>query len=86
MSGIEIVAGSFLILCCIVIVIIVSLQGSKGGGLSSAIMGGEGGSARGRAKDSDAKLSNLTKWLAVVFFVVTVVVNIVALTSGGASV
>lgn len=79
MTTLEIVAGSFLILCCIIIVIAVSLQSSKGGGLTSAIMGGDGPGARERGKTSDAKLATLTKWLAILFFVVTLAVNILAL-------
>lgn len=79
MSPIEIIAGCALIVSSILIIIAVTLQSGKGGGLTSAIMGGEGTSARGRAKDSDAKLATLTKWLAGVLFVVTVVVNIIAL-------
>lgn len=79
MGTLEIVAGSLLILSSIIIIIAVSLQSNKGGGLTSAIMGGEGPGGRERGKSSDAKLATLTKWLAVVFFVVSLAVNIIAL-------
>ena len=80
MSTIEIVAGALLILTSLVIVIAVTLQSSKGGGMSGAIMGGEGTAVRGKAKDNDAKLAKITKILAVVLFVLTLAVSIISLT------
>lgn len=79
MNTIEIVAGALLILTCIVIVVAVALQSSSGGDLS-AIMGGDSSAAaRGKAKDRDAKLAKITKILAIVLFIVTFGVNIIAL-------
>lgn len=81
MSVIEIVAGSLLILACISTVIFVSLQSNKGGGMSSAIMGGDGTTVRGRAKDRDEKLAKITKVLAVVLFVLTFAVSFIAMSA-----
>jgi len=80
MTTLEIVAGAILIASSLVITLVVAMQSSKGDGLTSAIMG-TGGMRGGRekAKTADEKLSNLTKWLAIVFFVVTLAVNVIAL-------
>ena len=76
----EQIAGGFLILASIVITLAVALQSSKGDGLTSAIMGTGGlGGAREREKTTDAKLATLTKYLTILFFIVTIAVNIIAL-------
>ena len=80
MTTLELVAGGFLIFSSLIITIAVSLQSSKGDGLTSAIMGTGGvGGARERGKSVDAKLATLTKYLTVLFFIVTIAVNIIAL-------
>lgn len=83
MTTLEIIAGAVLLFTCLLIVVVVSLQTGKGGGLTSAIMGGEGNAARGRAKDTDAKLASITKVLAIILFVVTLAVTIVTLATNG---
>ncbi len=77
----EIIAGATLLLTSVLIILSVMLQSSKGDGLSGVIMGGEGGSGRERGKASDIKLARITKVLAVVFFIVTLAVNVVALSA-----
>ncbi|MDE6150218.1 MAG: preprotein translocase subunit SecG [Ruminococcus sp.] len=79
MSGIEIVAGILLILASLVIVLIVLVQESKEQGLTSAIGGGANDSFYGKnsSRTRDAKLSRFTKVAAVIFFIVTLVVNII---------
>ncbi len=79
MTTIEIIAGSMLLLCCLSIIVAVLCQSPKGGKMSGAIMGFEGETVRGRGKATDRQLEKLTKILAIVFFVVTIIVNIVAL-------
>lgn len=79
MSGIEITAGILLILASLVIVLIVLVQESKEQGLTSAIGGGSNDSFYGKnsSRTRDAKLSRFTKVAAVVFFIVTLMVNII---------
>lgn len=79
MSGIEITAGILLILASLVIILIVLVQESKEQGLTSAIGGGSNDSFYGKnsSRTRDAKLSRFTKVAAVVFFIVTLVVNII---------
>jgi len=81
MSFIEIIAGVTLIISCIMIVVIVTIQQPKGSGLSGAIMGGDTQSQSGgrRGKSNDARLSRLTRIFAIIFFTVTLVVDVIIL-------
>lgn len=65
------------VLCCIVIIAVVMLQSGKSAGLSGAISGGaETFMSSGQAKSLDSKLSKATPWLALVFVVLTLVLNL----------
>lgn len=80
MSFIEIMAGAVLIVSCIMLVVIITVQQPKGSGISGAIMGGETQVQTGRrGKSNDARLSKFTRIFAIVFFVVTLVVDIIIL-------
>lgn len=80
MNTLEIIASALLMLSAVVITIVVAMQSSKGDGLTSAIMGsGSLSSARERGKTTDAKLATVTKWLAAIFFVVSLAVNVILL-------
>ena len=83
MSILEIITGSTLIISCIMIVVIVTAQQPKGSGISGAIMGGDTGGTQSnrRGKSNDAKLSKLTRILAIAFFVITLAVDIIILAS-----
>ena len=63
------------VLCCIAIVAVVMLQSGKSAGLSGAISGGaETFMSSGQAKSLDSKLAKLTKWVAIAFMVLTLVI------------
>ncbi len=80
MSLIEYIAGGLLMISCIFIIVIVTIQQPKGNGISGAIMGGDTQVQQGRrGKSNDAKLARVTKFLAIIFFVVTLVVDIIVL-------
>ena len=65
------------VLCCIAIVAVVMLQSGKSAGLSGAISGGaETFMSSGQAKSLDSKLSKATPWLALVFVVLTLILNL----------
>ena len=65
------------VLCCIAIVAVVMLQSGKSAGLSGAISGGaETFLSSGQAKSLDSKLSKATPWLALVFVVLTLILNL----------
>ena len=59
-----------LVLICIVI-----LQSGKSAGLSGAIGGGSDTFlAKNKSKSLDARMAKLTKWVAIVFMVLTLVI------------
>ncbi|MBR0509319.1 MAG: preprotein translocase subunit SecG [Clostridia bacterium] len=78
MAGIawyDVVIGIIIIVISVIITIIVLMQQSREAGLSGSIAGGSSdtfyGKNKGRTKE--AKLSKLTKILATVFFIFTLV-------------
>lgn len=57
---------------------VVLLQSGKRSGLSGAIAGGaETFMSKAKAKTWDAKLAKMTKWVAIVFVVLTLVLNLI---------
>ena len=81
MSILEIIGGALLIVCSLAIVLFVSLQSEKSDGLSGAIAGGSDTSFGGRGNTNDEKLASVTRILVIVFFVLTLVVNVLVLIS-----
>ena len=56
------------------LIAVVMLQSGKSAGLSGAIGGGnETFLSKNKAKSADARLAKMTKWIAVVFMVLTLV-------------
>lgn len=80
MGVIEIVSGIVLILCSIFIVVITLMQSQKQQGMTSAIQGSNNDSFYGKNSQNtrEKALERLTKIVAVIFFVVTIAVNIIA--------
>ncbi len=76
MGILEIISGVLLILCSIAIVVMVLFQDSKGNGLSGAIAGGEMMQNDGRTRSVDTMLAKYTKYAAIVFFVVSILVSV----------
>ena len=67
---IQLLAGLFLIA-------VVLLQSGKSAGLSGSIAGGaDTFFSKGKAKTMDAKLAKMTKWVALGFVVLTLVLNL----------
>ena len=61
----------------IAVMLVVLMQSGKSAGLSGAISGGaDTFMSKGKAKSWDAKLAKSTKWFALVFIVLTLVLNI----------
>lgn len=83
MDILEIIAGAVLIFSSLLIILLVTIQDNKGSGLSSAISGGDLGGMMSRAADKsrNEKLGNITKILAIVFFAITLAVDIFVLIS-----
>lgn len=76
MSVLEIVAGVLVILSSVVIIFIVLSQESKGQGLSSVITGTEMMSNESRARSKEARQARATKFAAIVFFALILLVNV----------
>ena len=65
------------VLCGVALVAIVMLQSGKSAGLSGAIAGGaDTFLSKNKAKSMDAKLAKATKWVAIVWVVLTLVLCI----------
>ena len=77
LDTLQIIITVIQLLSCVVIVAAVLFQSGKSSGLSGAIGGGSSDTfmARNKSKSLDARLARLTKWLAVVFVVLTLVLN-----------
>ncbi|MBR4057009.1 MAG: preprotein translocase subunit SecG [Oscillospiraceae bacterium] len=66
------------LISCLVIIAIVLLQSGKRSGLSGAIAGGaDTFMTKTKAKSLDAKLAKWTKWVALVFVLLTLVLNLI---------
>jgi len=64
------------LLACLFLIAVVLLQSGKRSGLSGAIAGAaDTYMTKNKAKSLDAKLAKMTKWVAVVFVVLTLALN-----------
>lgn len=79
MSIYEVISGVLLIIVSLCIVAVTISQSKKDQGMTSAITGASNDSFYGKNAQNtkEAKLARLTKVSAIVFFVVTVIVNVV---------
>ena len=79
MGILEIISAICLILSCIFIIIMVLMQDSKKG-MSQAITGGSSDNfyQKNSGRSKEAKLARMTRTAAILFFVVTLVVNVFA--------
>lgn len=65
------------VVCSIALIAIVMLQSGKSAGLSGAIAGGaDTFLSKNKAKSVDAKLAKMTKWVAILFIVLTLILSI----------
>ena len=78
MSTIQIVLAVFQLLSGLAVTVIVLMQSGKSAGLSGAISGGaDNFLSKGKAKTWDAKRAKLTPICALVFVILTFVLNII---------
>lgn len=62
----------------LIVTVVVLMQSGKSAGLSGAIAGGaETFLSKGKAKTLDAKLAKATKWVALAFVILTLVLNLI---------
>lgn len=66
------------VLSGIAVTVVVLMQSGKSAGLSGAISGGaDTFLSTGKAKTMDATLARLTKWFALVFVILTLILNLI---------
>ena len=66
------------VLCGLILIAVVMLQSGKSAGLSGAIAGGvDTFLSKNKAKGWDAKLARWTKYVAILFIVLTMVLNLI---------
>ena len=71
----QIVLSIIYFIVALALVAVVMLQSGKSAGLSGAIAGGaDTFLAKNKAKSADARLARMTKWVAIVFMVLTLVI------------
>lgn len=78
MSAVKIILTILQLLSGLAVTVVVLMQSGKSAGLSGAIAGGaDTFLSKGKAKSMDAKLAKATKWFAVVFVILTLVLNLI---------
>ena len=70
----QIVLSIIYFIAALALIAVVMLQSGKSAGLSSVFGGSDTFLARNKAKTADARLARLTKWVAILFMVLTVVI------------
>lgn len=74
MSPLMIVLTVLYVLFCLFLIAVVLLQSGKSAGLSGAISGGaDTFLSKNKAKTWDARLAKMTKWVAIAFMILTLV-------------
>ena len=78
MSAIKIIFTILQVLSGLSVTLIVLLQSGKSAGLSGAVAGGaENFFSKGKAKTWDDKLAKMTKWFALAFVLLTLILNLI---------
>ena len=74
MSTAQIILSIIYFIVALGLVAIVMLQSGKSAGLSGVFGGSDTFLSKNKAKSADARLARMTKWVAVVFMVLTLVI------------
>lgn len=78
MSTLTIIFTILQVLSGLAVMVIVLMQSGKSAGLSGAIAGGaDTFLGKGKSKTLDAKLAKATKWFALVFVLLTLILNLI---------
>jgi len=80
MRPLEIVIGALVILVSLIIIFVVLMQQGRRAGINGAISGGaDTFLSKNKARTFDAALARWTKYIAVLFFILAIVANAVAI-------
>jgi preprotein translocase subunit SecG len=78
MSILQLVLTIIQVILCVALIAIVLLQSGKSAGLSGVIAGGaDTFLSKNKGKSWDSKLAKLTKWVAIGFMVLTLVITLI---------
>lgn len=78
MNTLSLVLTIIQVLCGLAVVAVVMLQSGKSAGLSGAIAGGaDTFLSKNKAKSLDAKLARWTKWVAILWIVITLALSLI---------
>ncbi len=80
MTTAQLIVSIVYFIVSLALVAIVMLQSGKSAGLSGAIAGGaDTFLSKNKAKSADARLAKMTKWVAIVFMVLTLALCLLSL-------
>ncbi len=80
MTLVEIILGIAVLLVSLAIILVVILQPGRRAGINGVISGGaDTFLSKNKARNFDAALARWTKYIAILFFVLAIVANIIAL-------
>lgn len=80
MSAVEIIIGILVIVVSLLIIAVVLLQQGRRAGVNGAISGGaDTFLSKNKARTVDAALARWTKYVAILFFVLAIIANVIAL-------
>lgn len=80
MGALEIIVGILMLLASLFIIFVVVLQEGHRSGAAGAISGGaDTFLSKNKSRAADAVLARWTKYVAIIFFVLAVVANVIAL-------
>ncbi len=80
MGVLEVIVGALVLILSLVIIFVVILQQGRRAGINGAISGGaDTFLSKNKARTFDAFLGKWTKYIAIVFFVLVIIANAIAL-------
>ena len=78
MNTLSLVLTIIQVICGLAVIAVVMLQSGKSAGLSGAIAGGaDTFLSKNKAKSLDAKLAKMTKWVAILWIIITLVLSLI---------
>lgn len=78
MEAVQLILTIITVICALFLIAVVLLQSGKSAGLSGAIAGGmDTFLSKNKAKSWDAKLARWTKWVAIAFIVLSMVLCLI---------
>ena len=74
MTTVQLILSIIYFVVSLALIAIVMLQSGKSAGLSGVFGGSDTFLSKNKSKSTDARLARMTKWVAVVFMILTLVV------------